>query len=132
MADPDMIVKVEGTDYPLNASNTLRELTGKETILLEEYLGGWENFDLGGRSTRSMVVTVWLAMHANGSQITIDEIENMKGIVFGDTVDVEELPGPPASGAEAPTPSTPQEDSEDSGHGESLSDLVSVPATWTN
>jgi len=135
MSDHDMIVTVEGKPYPLAVHDTMTRLTGKETIMLEEYLGGWENFDLGSRSTRSMVVTVWLAMHANNAHTTLENIENIPGLVFGDAVDVEDMPDPPASGEADPTRSIPDvpEGSVISGRGDSLNGTESgLPALWTN
>lgn len=109
-----LVVKVRGEgDYELDVEQTMADLTGSETLELEEFLGGWDKFDLTGATTRSIVVLVWLAKRAAGKKASLEEILDMRGLVFGDAIELEEAKeGPPA---EAP----------DSGHSSSSSESTS-------
>lgn len=105
----DLTVKIKGDgDYPLDVDATLADLTGTETAMLEDYLGGWQNFGHG--TTRGLIVTIWLAKRQAGKAVSLEEIAEMKGLVFGDAVAVDEAAGvnggPPAEAASAATPST--------------------------
>lgn len=100
----DLIVRLKGDGaYPLDVDATLADLTGDETMMLEEYLGGWDKFAIGSGSTRSVIVTIWLAKRQAGQTVTLDEIAATKGLVFGDVFEVEEVTngGPPDGAATA-------------------------------
>lgn len=92
-------LKIQGTSYPFPLEEILENLTGSESIMLEDYLGGWDRFDVKGGATRSVVVLVWLAKHHAGEEMELTEIEAMKGLVFGDAVEVGDDASPPAEGA---------------------------------
>lgn len=105
----ESVLKIGGKAYPLPIEEVLADLTGAESIMLEDYLGGWDRLDIKGAATRSVIVLVWLAKHHAGEEIEITEIEAMRGLVFGDTVDVAEVEsGPPAVAAEAASESSPE------------------------
>lgn len=95
----DVVVKIKGDgDYPLDVDAQLADLTGDETHDLETYIGGWNNLESG--STRSLIAMIWLAKRQSGKPATLAEIGQMKGIMFGDTVDVAEADDvPPAEAA---------------------------------
>lgn len=96
-----LVVKVRGEgDYELDVEQTMADLTGSETLELEEFLGGWDKFDLTGATTRSIVVLVWLAKRAAGKKASLEEILDMRGLVFGDAIELEEAKEVPP--AEAP------------------------------
>lgn len=99
-------LKVNGEFFPLPLDEVLANLTGTESLMLEEYLGGWANFDPSGMSTRTVVVLVWLAKHHAGQEVDIMEVEGMKGLVFGGTVEEVDV-NPPAEAAEAAPESSP-------------------------
>jgi hypothetical protein len=108
----DLVIKLKGDgDYPLDINAALADLTGDETAMVEDYLGGWDNFDLtGNRTARSLIVTVWLAKRQAGKTVTLEEVAATKGLMFGDVLDmdVEDDTLPPAQAAdEAATRSTP-------------------------
>lgn len=90
------------TEYELPLEKTLQSLTGKQTLMLEDYLGGWDKFQTGGTiNTRSVVVLVWLALHHAGRTATLDEIEDTPGLLFGDALkEVEDVPDAPLPGSE--------------------------------
>lgn len=118
----ELIVKVKGEpDLPLDVDAALADLTGDETVMLEEYLGGWQNFDITKGSARSVIAVIWLARRQAGQKSTLGEIGQIKGLLFGDAFDIEGgEEGPPAGAATAATPST-LETSDTSGHGLSRS-----------
>lgn len=124
----DLTVKLKGIgDYPLDVGATLADLTGTETAELEEFVGGFENFDPRSGSVRSMIATIWLAKKQAGEKDTLHDVGQIKGLVFGDVFDIEEAVvngRPPAQGADAPstdeTPGT-EPTSDASGAGTSLS-----------
>lgn len=105
----DLLIKLkddEGVqqEYPLDVDETLANLTGLETANLEEFLGGFEYFDPQRGGTRSIIATIWLAKKQAGESVTLNEVGNMKGLIFGDRFELGELNGgPPAEGAQAPT-----------------------------
>lgn len=123
----DLLIKLkddtgEMQEYPLDVEETLANLTGLETAEVEEFLGGFEYFDPRSGNARSVIVTIWLAKKQAGENATLNDVGQLKGLIFGDRFDVEELNGgPPAPGADAP--SSPDEQpgteltSDDSGAG---------------
>ena len=118
----DLRMTIDGEVIEYDTNEVLADLTGDESVAIEEYLGGWENFRAEGKATRSLIVMVYLAKHSQGSKMTLQDVASQKGLMFGDRVDVEDLDddGPPAEGGA--TPSTPQAASDDSGTGVSPSD----------
>lgn len=78
------VTLTEGVYTLPSADDALASLTGKESVRVEDYLGGFENF--GRQVARSTVVTVWLALRAAGQPRTFDEIEQIPGLVFGGIV----------------------------------------------
>lgn len=93
----------EEHEYPLDVEVQLAELTGIETADMEEFLGGISNFDPRSGSVRSLIVAIWLAKRQAGLKDTLYDVGQIKGLVFGDVFDIEELNGgPPAEGAQAP------------------------------
>ena len=93
-------LKIEGKFYALPFEEVLENLTGKESLMLEDYLGGWESLDFDNPNTRSIVVMVWLAKHHAGEHVSLDDIENMKGLVFGSAVEEVDV-RPPDVGTES-------------------------------
>ena len=76
-------VKLDGTTFEMGSvSSALAALTGDESLLLEEYIGGWDQ--LGKKITKSAVVMVWLALRVNGQPRSLEEIQAIPGIAFGD------------------------------------------------
>ena len=118
-----VIVKVAGEDYPLDFEQTMADLTGEETVQLEEYLGGWEKFDLRGATTRSVIVLIWLAKRQAGKHATLEQIAQTKGLIFGDAFDIVEVEdGPPAVAPDSGRNNSSSEStSENSGAGDSSS-----------
>lgn len=102
-------LKIAGKFYPLPIDDVLADLTGSETLMLEEYIGGWDKLDMSGHSTRSVIALVWLAKHHAGEDMELAEIEEMKGLVFGNTVEV--VDGPPDGAADAASSSPETSDS---------------------
>ncbi len=127
----DLIVRYQGPgdeepkDYPLPVDDVLEDLTGTESAMLEDYLGGWGNFSVDA-STRSAVVTIWLALRHNGQTRSIEAIEQTKGLLFGDALDIAEVDAanPPEQAADAAEPSSSPETSETSGLPPSPSDTA--------
>ena len=127
----DLLIKLkddagEMQSYPLDVDETLANLTGLETADLEEFLGGFEYFDPRQGGTRSIIATIWLAKKQAGENVTLNDVGNIKGLIFGDRFDLEEMNGsPPAPGADAPSSADEQPGteptSEPSGAGVSLS-----------
>lgn len=118
--NPDLRVTVDGDVLEINISDVLEDLTGEETLLVEDFLGGWENFDQSGESAKSVVLLYYLARRGHNPKVTLKDILKEKGILFGDRIELEDLDEegedrPPADGGE--TPSTPSETSDDSGPG---------------
>lgn len=125
---PALVVKVKGDgDYELDIEETLADLTGAETIMLEEYLGGWERFDIKAGNARSVIAIIWLAKRQAGKNVSLDEIAETKGLIFGDAFDLEEVKngGPPAPAAQdaalTSASSSSESTSETSGDGGSSS-----------
>jgi len=121
----ELVVKIKGDgDYPLDPEAALADLTGTETIMLEEFLGGWDKFDPRGATTRSLVAIIWLAKRQAGKDVSLDEVAEIKGLMFGDVFDLEEVSngGPPAEAPDsAPSLSSSESSSDPSGVGESSS-----------
>lgn len=92
-------VKVGDNQYEFDVEATLQKLTGHQTMMLEDYLGGWENFRAPHNQTRSVIALVWLAKHAASEETTLDEIANLPGLVFGNTVEDLDGQSPPAEGS---------------------------------
>lgn len=71
--------------YEFELKDVLEALTGRETVMVEGYMGGWPNFRHPSHMARSTVVLVWLALRSAGkAAMTLDEIEDIPGLVFGD------------------------------------------------
>ena len=103
MASDSSGLKIDGQYYELPFEDALENLTGKESRMLEDYLGGWGNLRFDEVNTRSVVVMVWLAKHHAGEPVTLEQVEEMKGLLFGGTVediDVRPPDGGTASSAE--------------------------------
>lgn len=97
-------VKIEDENYVLPPlDEVLADLTGAESLVLEEYLGNWEVLWGDRLSVKSIVVIVWLAKRHAGETATLEEIGNMKGLLFGGTVEImeDDAADPPAVAAEA-------------------------------
>jgi hypothetical protein len=93
-----LTVRFGNDTYELDLEAALKGLTGAETLMVEDFLGGWDKFRSPSNVTRSTVVIVWLAKkHAGGpgarsatgrGWITFDEILATPGLVFGDVVEL--------------------------------------------
>lgn len=121
----DLRVTVDGVAYEVDIEQVLEDLTGEETLAIEDFLGGWGNFDAKGGSARSVYVLYYLAKRANDAKVKLADVLKEKGVLFGDRVELEDLEEegeerPPAEGGE--TPSTEPDPSDDSGPGISPSD----------
>lgn len=73
-----------GKEYRYDIKTQMESLTGTESILVEDYLGGWSRFRDPGNFTRSAVVMVWLAKRSAGEKATFEEIADTPGMPFGD------------------------------------------------
>lgn len=93
---------IEGKYYALPFEEVLENLTGKESLMLEDYLGGWDRLDFDNPNTRSVVVMIWLAKHHAGESPSLDAIENMKGLVFGSAVEGVDVRPPDEGTASSP------------------------------
>lgn len=121
-ADLRVTDKSTGKVYEIDVAQTLEDLTGEETLAVEEFLGGWENFDQTGESARSFMLLYWLAKRGSGEKITLKDVLQEKGLLFGNRVDLEDMEddsdSPPAEApAEGATHSTPSVPSVVSGAG---------------
>lgn len=126
-------VTFQGTKYEFDLKDALESLTGRESILCEDYLGGWEKFRDPNNQTRSVIILVYLAKRSAGETPTFEEIENIPGLLFGNALEVDDeedgdLVGqsPPESTqptTTAPKPSEP--DAEPVPHMTRLSERVS-------
>lgn len=88
--------------YEFDLQEALSSLTGTESMLVEDYLGGWHRFREPGNITRSTIVMVWLAKRSAGETTTFEEIAATPGLVFGDAVIIEGDPDDPEDPAEPP------------------------------
>lgn len=129
----DLRVTVDEKVLEIDVSQVLEDLTGEETLAVEDFLGGWENFDSTGESARSVYLLYYLARRGTGEKITLKDVLQEKGVMFGDRVKLDDLDEngnvveldeegkpkvPPAEAAdEAATPSTPSAPSVVSGAG---------------
>jgi hypothetical protein len=128
----DLRVVVDGKTYECDIALTLEDLTGDETLEIEDFLGGWENFDEKGGSARSVYVLYFLAKRANDPKVKLKDVTSEKGVVFGNRVDIQDIEeakgettDPPADApAEGAIHSTQSEVSDDSGAGSSQSDTA--------
>jgi hypothetical protein len=98
---------LDGKLYEVDITKSLGDLTGTESIAVEEYLGGWDKFRAAGTTTRSLIVMVWLARRQAGEATTLEEIaDSTRGLVFGkviDNFDAEDDVGPPDHSPPAPS-----------------------------
>ena len=77
-----LTVKLDGELLELpSVSDALASLTGDESLLIEEYLGGFDQ--LGQKVTKSAVVMVWLTLRANDRPRSLEEIQAIPGVAFG-------------------------------------------------
>lgn len=81
-------VKFGSKSYELHIDEQLKTLTGTESMMVEDYLGGWARFRAPENATRSTIVIVWLAMREAGEQKTLEEIADTPGLMFGDVFDL--------------------------------------------
>jgi hypothetical protein len=100
-------VTFRGKQYEYDVKEQMEALTGTESIMVEDYLGGWSQFRAPANMTRSAVVMVWFALRSAGEPKTFEEISDTKGFPFQDEAftadDTDDLDGqsPPE-----PTPMT--------------------------
>lgn len=78
-----MKVIYQTTEYDLPLDKVLEGLTGAQSALLEDYLGGWNKFRSAEATTRSAVVLVWLAQYHAGQPTNLEVIESTPGLLFG-------------------------------------------------
>ncbi len=79
-------VRIDDKTYTMpSASEPLAALTGDESLMVEEYLGGWDQ--LGQKLTKSAVVMVWLALKQAGEPRTFEEIQTIPGLTFGGVIE---------------------------------------------
>lgn len=121
---PDLRVTIDGKVYECSVTDALEDLTGEETLEVEAFLGGWENFDQSGESARSVILLYFLAKRSHEPKTRLSDILQEKGLLFGDRLTLEDLDeeddaSPPAEAPaeEGATPSTPSAPSDDSGAG---------------
>lgn len=129
----DLRVTIDGEVIEIDTEKELADLTGEETLAIEDFLGGWQNFDRRSGSARSVYVLYWLARRSKDPKVKLDDVKKEKGILFGDRMELDDLDAdgkpieydeegnpknPPAEAAdEAATPSTTPDGSETSGTG---------------
>jgi hypothetical protein len=78
-------VRIDGTTYELASVNdALASLTGDESLLIEEYLGGFDQ--IGVKATRTAIVMAWLTLRAAGHPMSLEEIQTIPGLTFGDVI----------------------------------------------
>ena len=87
--------------YEFDLDEQLKTLTGTESMLVEEFIGGWERFRDPAHMTRSTIVLVWLAKRSAGEVATFDEIAGTPGLIFGDALTLTD---------DGDAPSNPDED----------------------
>jgi hypothetical protein len=79
-------VRLDDKTYTLPSVNdALADLTGDESLMVEEYIGGFDN--LQKNATKLAVVTVWLTLKAAGEPRDFAEIQSIKGLLFGKVID---------------------------------------------
>lgn len=89
-----VIVTFGERKYEFGLDDALKSLTGTESMLVEEFLGGWGRFRDPGNVTRSLIIIVWLAKRSAGETATFDEIAATPGLVFGDMVEIDDVDEP--------------------------------------
>lgn len=101
----------------ISISDVMEDLTGEETIAVENFLGGWSNFDESGGDAKSVVLLYYFARRGKDPKVKLKDVLQEKGLFFGDKISLQDLDengnvkepgadeGPPAEGGE--TPSTP-------------------------
>jgi hypothetical protein len=78
-------VRVDDKTYTISAiDDALSDLTGDESLMVEEYLGGFDN--LQKNATKMAVVTVWLALKEAGEPRDFASIQSIKGLLFGKVI----------------------------------------------
>lgn len=89
-----------------SADQALSSLTGAESVLLEDYLGGFPNY--GVHTAKTTVVNVWLTLRHAGEPRTLEEIEAIPGLVFGGTIEYDKAgePEDPMQDPGRPLPET--------------------------
>lgn len=111
-------VTFKGTKYEYDVKAALEGLTGTESILVEDYLGGWSRFRDPSNFTRSAVIMVWLGKKQAGEKATFEEIADTAGMPFGDVfesadddgdLDGQSPPDGTTTTTTAPLPSEPVE-----------------------
>jgi hypothetical protein len=109
-------VTFKGKVYEYDVKEQMEALTGTESIMVEDYLGGWSKFRAPANMTRSAVVMVWFALKAAGEPKTFEEISDTKGFPFQDdaftaddtdTLDGQSPPEPTPLTTTAPKPDSP-------------------------
>jgi hypothetical protein len=86
-------VRLDDKTYTLPSVNdALADLDGNESLMVEEYLGGFDN--LQKNATKMAVVTVWLTLKAAGEPRDFASIQSVKGLLFGKVIDDDEVGEP--------------------------------------
>lgn len=75
-----------GREYRYDMDEQLKTLSGSESILVEDYLGGWAGLQDPKQTTRAGIVLIWLAKRAAGEKATFGEIADTPGLMFGEGV----------------------------------------------
>lgn len=75
-----------GREYAFDMNEQLKTLSGSESILVEDYLGGWSGLQDSKNRTRAGVVFIWLGKRAAGEPTTFEEIADTPGLMFNDDV----------------------------------------------
>lgn len=81
-----MTVTFLGKEYVFDMDEQLKTLTGSESIMVEDYLGGWQGLTAQSNRTRAGVVFIWIAKRMAGEPATFEEIADTPGLMFGDDV----------------------------------------------
>jgi hypothetical protein len=111
-------VTFRGKVYEYDVKEQMEALTGTESIMVEDYLGGWSQFRAPANMTRSAVVMVWFALKAAGEPKTFEEIAGTKGFPFKDdaftaddtdTLDGQSPPEPTPLTTTVPKPALPDD-----------------------
>lgn len=100
-----LTIRIGEKTYELPLEDVLGDLTGEESARIEEFIGGWENFQTTKHATRSMIVMLWLAKRHAGETDTLEDVAAIRGLVFGGMVEVsgdDDAPNDPAEDAGRP------------------------------